>query len=143
MSSLDLFHDNSNGVITDKKMGREWLPKDAYGDLGKWTNLQETQTYIQTMRGVYAGGSNDWRLPTAEEALNLYNEEWNQQDWEGLDIHIHPAFVSKCSRYIWTSEENDSGEVRRVDLQNGSSEFIDQGTREFQSARLVRDPSRK
>ena len=41
MSASDLYHDNPNGVITDKKMSLEWLPKDAYGDLGKWTTFQE------------------------------------------------------------------------------------------------------
>ncbi len=143
MSGLDLFHDNSNGVITDKKMGREWLPKDAYGDLGKWINFKEAQSYVQTMKGIYAGGFGDWRLPTAEEAQSLYNEDLVQLDWEGLDVHIHPLFVTKCSRYIWTSEENDKGEARHVDMQNGSAEFIDKETREHQSVRLVRDPSRR
>ena len=143
MSDSEQYHDNPNGVITDKKMDREWLPKDAYGDLGKWTNFREAQSYILTMRGVYAGGFNDWRLPTAEEAQGLYNEDLKQLDWEGLEVHIHPAFVPKCSRYIWTSEENDEGQARRVDLQNGSSEFIDKETREHQSVRLVRDPSRR
>jgi len=143
MSGADLYHDNPNGVITDKKMDREWLPKDAYGDLGKWTNFKEAQSYVQTMKGVYAGGHNDWCLPTAEEAESLYNNDLVLLDWEELEVNITPLFVSKCSRYIWTSEENDKGEARRVDMQNGSSEFIDKETREHQSVRLVRDPSRR
>ena len=141
MSDTELFHDNPSGVITDTKMDREWLPKDAYGDLGKWLTFGDTKTYIQTMRGVYAGGFNDWRLPTAEEAQSLYIEDTKLMDWEGLEVHIHSVFVPKCARYIWTSEENDNGEARRMDLQNGSLEFVDKVTSEFQSARLVRTPT--
>ena len=57
MSDSDLYHDNPNGVITDKKMNCEWLPKDAYGDLGKWTTFQEAQSYILTMKGDHQDGS--------------------------------------------------------------------------------------
>ncbi len=141
MDASDLYHDNPNGVITDKKMHLEWLPKDAYGDLGKWVNYQEARVYIQTIRGIYAGGYSDWRFPTPEEAQSLYNEDLRQLDWEGDEIHIHPLFVTKCSKYIWTTEENDKGQALCVNLEDGTSEFIDKETRENRSVRLVRDPA--
>ncbi len=138
MEAFDSFADNPNGVISDKKGNLEWLPKDSYGDLGKWVNFQEAHSYRTTMVSVYAGGHNDWRFPTQEEALGLYNEELNQLDWEGEHVHIHPLFVSKCARQVWTSEENDENQALAVNFQDGSTEFIDKQTRDNIAVRLVR-----
>ena len=138
MEASESFADNPNGVITDKERNLEWLPKDSYGDLGKWVNFQEAASYRMTMASVYAGGHNDWRLPTREEALGLFNEELSQLAWEGEEVHIHPLFVSKCSRQIWTSEENDENQALVVNFQDGSTEFIDKETREHIATRLVR-----
>ena len=52
----DRFKDTARGVIEDTEMGAEWLPKDSYGDLGKWVNLQEGLNYAQLMNQIYAGG---------------------------------------------------------------------------------------
>jgi len=138
MEAFDNFADNPNGVISDKERNLEWLPKDSYGDLGRWVDFQEAVSYQTTMVSVYAGGYNDWRLPTSGEALGLFHEELNQLDWEGEHVHIHPVFVSKCSRYIWTSDENDEGQVQVVNLQDGSTEYRDKTERDQLAARLVR-----
>lgn len=140
MSAKDLYEDTPHGVIVDKKMHLEWLPKDTWGDLGKWVTWDEARMYVNTMRNVYAGGHADWRLPTKEEALSLYNEELEQNDWEGEIIHIHPVFVPKCGRVIWTSETNDEGQAVAVNLQDGTAEFVDKITRDGYTARLVRNP---
>lgn len=138
MEAIDNFADNPNGVITDKERNLEWLPKDSYGDLGKWVNFQEAESYRVTMISVYAGGHNDWRLPTQDEALGLFHEDLKQLDWEGEEIHIHSLFVAKCARQIWTSEENGENQVSVVNFQNGSSEFVDKETRDHIAVRLVR-----
>ncbi len=143
MDAFDNFTDNPSGVISDKQMNLEWLPKDSYGDLGRWVSFQEALSYRGTMIGVYAGGYNDWRLPTREEALGLFHEELNQLDWEGEHVHIHPLFVSKCARYIWTSEENDENQALVVNLQDGSTEFMDKESRDNIAVRLVRTVSSK
>jgi hypothetical protein len=126
----------------------EWLPKDSYGELGKWVNFREALSYRSTMIGVYAGGFNDWRLPTREEALGLFDEELNQLDWEGEPVHIHSLFVPKCARYIWTSEENNEDQALTVNLQDGSTEFVDKENLDKENkdkiaARLVRTVSLK
>jgi len=143
MEAFDNFVDNPNGVISDKQANLEWLPKDSYGDLGRWITFQEAISYRGTMISVYAGGHNDWRLPTREEALGLFNEELNQLDWEGEQIHIHSLFVAKCARHIWTSEENNENQVLVVNLQDGSTEFTDKESRDNIAARLVRTASSK
>ncbi len=138
MESFDIFSDNPNGVISAKKMNLEWLPKDSYGDLGRWLNYQEALSYRNTMVQVYAGGHNDWRLPTREEAVGLFHEDLSQLDWEGEHVHIHPLFVTKCGRHIWTSEENDENQAVVVNLQDGSTEFMDKDNRDKIAARMVR-----
>lgn len=140
MDAKDLYEDTPRGVIVDKKMNLEWLPKDTRGDLGKWVTWEEARMYVQTMRNVYAGGHADWRMPTKEEALSLFNEDLESKDWEDEIIHIHPAFVAKCGRTIWTSEANDEGQAVAVNLQDGSAEFVDKMEREGYTTRLVRDP---
>ena len=62
MSNQERFQDTARGVIIDSQSDNEWLPKDSYGDLGKWVTLQEGFNYAQLMNQVYAGGQSDWRL---------------------------------------------------------------------------------
>jgi len=90
------------------------------------------------MISVYAGGHNDWRLPTQDEALGLFHEDLKQLDWEGEEIHIHSLFVAKCARQIWTSEENGENQALVVNFQDGSSEFVGKKTRDHLAVRLVR-----
>jgi len=139
MSAADRFHDNPNGVITDTFNRKEWLPKDSYQDLGKWRNWQEIAAYTLLMRQVYAGGYSDWRLPSKEEALSLYDPQLMSQDWKGNEIHIHPVFVARGSRYIWTCDVNEKEEALRVDLCEGTCEYVPKTEQEFHAARLVRD----
>ncbi|MDH5761597.1 MAG: DUF1566 domain-containing protein [Nitrospinota bacterium] len=138
MDAFDNFSDNPSGVISDKQANLEWLPKDSYGDLGRWVNYQEALSYCGTMISVYAGGQNDWRLPTKDEALGLFHEDLNQLDWEGERVHIHPLFVTKCARLLWTSEENEKNQTIVVNFKDGSTQFMDKDHRDNVAARLVR-----
>ncbi len=138
MTIQDKFKDNPNGVITDEADGLFWLPKDSFGDLGKWVNWKEAKQYMMTMAHVYAGGFCDWRIPTRDEALSLYVTELENTDHEGKAIHIAPVFVRKCGHLIWTSEENEAGQALRINLRDGTEEYIDKEMREFLSVRGVR-----
>ncbi|MFQ5445132.1 MAG: DUF1566 domain-containing protein, partial [Nitrospinales bacterium] len=111
----DRFHDNPNGVITDTQNQIEWLPKDSYLDLGCWRTWQDAKAYVLLMNQVYAGGHSDWRLPTGEEALALFDPQTKLVDWEGKEIHISTVFVPKCGHNIWTSDVNEDDQVLRVD----------------------------
>jgi hypothetical protein len=65
----------------------------------------------------------------------------NQLDWEGEQVHIHPLFVTKCARSIWTNEENDENQALVVNLQDGSTEFMDKESKDNIAVRLVRTVS--
>lgn len=139
MDSKDRFKDNPNGVITDSENSLGWLPKDSYLDLGAWMNWQEAEEkYLATMRMVYAGGFNDWRLPTKEEALSLILEDEVCLDFEGETLHIHSVFVPKGGSWIWTSDVNDQGQALRINLRDGSEEYVDKTTRDHMAVRGVR-----
>ncbi len=139
MTETDRFHDNSSGIITDTKLKKHWLPKDSWGDLGKWRNYSEALAYVRLMNQVYAGGYSDWRLPSSKEAEEIYDTNLKQKDWEDEIVHIHPLFVSKCAHFMWTSNKNENEEICRINLRNKELDFIDKNTSEHQSARLVRD----
>jgi len=132
------FIDTARGVIEDTKNGNEWLPKDSYGDLGKWVNLQEGLNYAQLMNQIYAGGQSDWALPNKEDLLDLYDKDLTQKDWEGNDIHIASSFLTKCSYYLWSNEKDDAGKYMRIDLRSGDLDLIGAEEREYQAVRLVR-----
>ena len=100
MSNQERFQDTARGVIMDTQSESEWLPKDSYGDLGKWVTLQEGINYVQLMNQIYAGGQSDWRLPNKEEVFQLYDEALTQKDWEGNQIHISKVFLIGCSHYL-------------------------------------------
>jgi hypothetical protein len=134
----DRFRDTARGVIEDTYSNSEWLPKDSYGDLGKWVNFQEGLNYAQLMNQIYAGGQSDWSLPNKEDLLNLYVEELTQKDWEGNDIHIAPSFLTNCSHFLWSSEKKNTGEHLRIDLRNGDLEFIGSEERDNHAVRLIR-----
>ena len=133
------FEDLPSGLVGDNETKKLWLPKDSYQDLGKWFTWEGVQQYIIFMKHAYAGGFTDWRLPTPDEALSLYDETLSTKDWDDNEVHISPVFVPKCSRYMWTDKKNDQGEIMRVDLYDGTSEYVSPDTKEHQAARLVRN----
>lgn len=140
MASNEIFIANPNRVVTDTRNKCEWLPNDTWIDLGKWVNWDEANSYILTMRNVYAGGHQNWRLPTKDEAIALYDEDLKILDWEGENIHIAPHFTPKCGRVIWTSDVDEEGKACAVNIQDGTAEYVDKSTSEHYSARLIRDP---
>ena len=139
MNPLDRFNDNPNGIITDKKFNLGWLPKDSKLDLGKWCNWEEARGYVVTMNSCYPGGFTDFRLPSKMEGLNLFDKEYSNLDFEGETVHIHPVFVPKGILYLWTSDVNEEGKALRVNLRDGSTEYVDKFTKDFHGTKLVRN----
>ncbi len=142
MTDSEQYIEESSGPITDTKSGLQWLPKDSKQDLGDWKNVDEINAYIRIMRQVYAGGCNDWRMPTTKEALTLFNKKVVQKDFEGKDIYISPLFVVSCAYKMWTSDINDEGKFCCLNLRTGEKEYVDKDERENNSTRLVRVKSR-
>ena len=139
MTEQNRFQDNPSGVISDNKHKKNWLPKDSWGDLGQWRNYNESIAYARLMNQVYAGGYSDWRIPTKQEAEDLYDITCDSLDWENEIVHISTLFVTKCSTFIWTNDKDENQNVCRINLRNKELEFIDPNTRDQQAVRLIRD----
>ncbi len=137
----DRFRENPDGILTDTEKQIEWLPKDSYLDLGCWRNWLAANAYVTLMNSVYAGGHGNWRLPTQEEALALYDPKMTLMDHKGKEIHIHSSFAPGCGYKIWTSDVNDENHVFTLNLRDGSTEFLPKEKEEFQAVRLVRNIS--
>ena len=139
MTEQNRFQDNPSGIITDTKHKKHWLPKDSWGDLGQWRNYNESIAYARLMNQVYAGGYSDWRIPTKQEAEDLYDITCDSLDWENEIVHISTLFVTKCSTFIWTNDRDENQNTCRINLRNKELEFIDPNTRDQQAVRLIRD----
>lgn len=137
MDPIDRFKENQSGMILDQEQHLQWHPKDAYQNLGKWINWDEAVGYVKLMNQYYPGGFGDWRLPTREEALSLFDDDFTLKDAEGQEVHINKLFVPKCSYYIWTGEDEED-QAFCVNLRNGEVERLPKITKENHSARLVR-----
>lgn len=73
-----------------------WKKTDTMIDLKKWVNYQESVDYVREMNENKFAGYENWRLPTKDEMLALYDESLSQKDKFGKTIHISDKFASGC-----------------------------------------------
>lgn len=78
---------NGNNTVVDRKTGLTWTLLDSYSELGRCLDYPSAQDYVNNLR---TGGYRDWRMPTANELVQIYKTE--------------PFFPSKESKWFWTSE---------------------------------------
>ena len=103
------FCDNGDGTVTDEETQLMWKQTDAYQDTSKWTNWFMAEDYIKSLNiGKFAGYIN-WRMPTVEEAEELYDEDTHIRDMDRFEICIDPAFSPGGGFTTWTSDERPHG----------------------------------
>lgn len=86
------FSVSKQGTILDSKTNLEWIP-----DQGVNVLYNEANNYV---RKLAFGGHNDWRLPTREELVNLYDP--SLQTNQKIDHLFH---LTVCD--VWSSEKAD------------------------------------
>jgi len=101
MNSSSHFTDNNDGTITDQKTGLTWTKEDTWQSEAKWMTWDEAKDHIINLGQIRFCGSVDWRFPTNEEALNLYDPDAVNSDKYGNEIHLDPVFPSGSLPTIW------------------------------------------
>ena len=109
MTDQKRFVDNGDGTITDTKTKLMWKQTDAYQDTSQWCNWFGADDYIKGLITSKFAGFVDWRLPTLEEAEELFDEDLHIRDMDRFEIFINPAFSPGGGFTTWTSDERSHG----------------------------------
>ena len=134
------FLDYGDGTILDAQTGLMWMKRDYWLIEKKWVNWYTAREFAQRMNNKNFAGYDDWRLPTPEEALKLYNRRRQNIDKDGDKVFIDRIFPKGGGWGTWTSSEKggqaivisykDEGGQAYQDKIHGSDAFL----------RLVRGP---
>ena len=92
--SENRFVDNGDGTVTSRAHGLMWCKTDSMNDLKKWVNYQESADYARGMREKKFAGYEDWRLPSKEEMVTIFDKNLENTDQFGKTIHISDQFAS-------------------------------------------------
>ena len=90
----NIFVDNGDGTVTCEVQGLMWCKTDSMNDLKKWVNYQESGDYARELREKKYAGHDDWRLPSKDEMLTLFDKKFENLDQFGKTIHISDQFAS-------------------------------------------------
>jgi hypothetical protein len=80
------------------------MTNDSRIDLGKDISWDETEKYVNDMNGKSFAGHSDWRMPSGQEALSLFDKNKLNKDFKGSDIHLDSIFSPGAGNTTWTSE---------------------------------------
>ena len=98
------FLKNADETIYDSQTSLTWMANDSRIDLKKDVSWDEIATYAEDMNGKSFGGHSDWRIPSAQEALSLFDKKKLNKDFKGGDIHLDSIFPPGAGNTTWTSE---------------------------------------
>jgi len=95
------FVEKGRDVIFDSKTRLYWLKKDSWQDKGKFFNWHEAGEFADKKNLRKIGGFDDWRLPSADESLSLYDETCENPGKGGVPLHIDPVFPEGAFKSSW------------------------------------------
>jgi uncharacterized caspase-like protein len=85
-----------NGTVLDTSTGLMWAARDN----GSNINWQNAKSYCDNYRG---GGYTDWRMPTQDELVRLYDAAKTYNTDCGYDAHLTELIRFTCTA-LWASE---------------------------------------
>ena len=109
MAGVKRFCDNGDGTVTDSETQLMWKQTAAYQDTSKWTNWFMSGDYIKSLNIKKFAGYVNWRMPTLEEAEELFDEDTHIRDMDRFEICIDSAFSPGGGFTSWTSDERPHG----------------------------------
>ena len=98
------FLKSENGTVYDSLTSLTWMSNDSKIDLNKEVSWGEAEKYAADMNNKKVGGYDDWRIPSAQEALTLFDKNKLNKDFKGGDIHLDSIFPPGAGNTTWTSE---------------------------------------
>lgn len=139
--SLDArFLDFGDGTILDTKTHLMWMKKDYWQIEGEWVNWYTANEFLQKMNFKKFAGYSDWRLPTPEEAVTLYDRRKRNTDKDGDKVFIDRIFPAGSGWGTWTSKENGKQAVVVSYKDEGGQSFQDKIESPDAFIRPVRGP---
>ena len=129
-----------NSTILDNSTGLLWMEKDYWQREGKWINWYSANEYAQRMNHRKFAGYSDWRLPTPEEALKIYDRRRRNTDKDGDKIYIDRSFPKGAGWSTWTNAEKSSKAVVVSFKDEGGKAYQDKISGVDAFLRLVRGP---
>ena len=109
MTDEKRFCDNGDGTVTDKETKLMWNQTDAYQDTSKWSNWFMAEDYIKSLNNKKFAGYINWRMPSLEEAEDLFDEDVYIRDMDRFEIFIDSTFSPGGGFTTWTSDERPHG----------------------------------
>ncbi|GJL77609.1 MAG: hypothetical protein NPINA01_05980 [Nitrospinaceae bacterium] len=143
MNSNSRFTNNNDGTITDVKTGLTWIREDSWQSDAKWVTWDEAKEHIMNLSDNKYCGMNDWRFPSSEEALTLYDPHAMNADKYGKEIHLDPIFPSGALPTIWTDEPMSGNEGYILDFRNGEIRTLYKSKSGRMAVRAVRGEMKK
>ena len=76
------FLKNEDSTVYDSQTSLTWMANDSRLDLDKEVSWDEAEQYAADMNGKKVGGYDDWRIPSAQEALTLFDQNKLNKDFK-------------------------------------------------------------
>ena len=118
-----------NGTVLDTRTNLMWAAKDNGSNI-KWENAK---IYCENYRG---GGYTDWRMPTQDELVGLYDASKTYKSDCGWNVHLTELISLTCVA-LWASETRGSVDAI-FDFGGGIRKWIRQSIDYFHRALPVR-----
>ncbi len=139
-SSDGRFQDLGDGTVRDSTSHLMWMKEDCWQLEKRWVSWYSAQEYVRRMNNKRYAGHNDWRLPTPEEAHQLYDRRRLNMDKDGDKIFIDRIFPKGAGWGTWTSEEKGNQAVVVSYKDEGGQTYQNKITGQDAFLRLVRGP---
>ena len=98
------FLKSDDGTIYDSHTSLTWMANDSRINLDKEVTWDEIEKYTADINEKKFGGHDDWRMPSGQEALTLFDKNKLNKDFKGGDIHLDSIFPPGAGNTTWTSE---------------------------------------
>jgi len=132
------FLKDGEDAIYDSVSSLTWLARDSWQMLNRELSWDEADAWAKELNAQTFAGHADWRLPSVQEAVSLFDPEKLNKDFKGGDIHLDANFPPGACPCTWTSGERGK-EAQIVFFLNGCPYWYGKNDKTISHAvRLVR-----